>query len=81
MKGYCKCGKEIDEIEYTQFGMCEKCVDEEGCPECGYNWVEDELNKKNEYWRGYKQGYEDVLDDCKDGNWEEEPYRMEEDYD
>lgn len=25
MKGYCKCGKVIDEVEFTQFGMCEVC--------------------------------------------------------
>lgn len=27
MKGYCKCGKEIDEITYTQFGCCDDCSD------------------------------------------------------
>lgn len=25
MKGYCKCGTVIDEVEFTQFGMCEDC--------------------------------------------------------
>ena len=25
MKGYCNCRKEIDEVEYTQFGMCAEC--------------------------------------------------------
>ena len=25
MKGYCKCGKEIDETEFTQFGSCVDC--------------------------------------------------------
>ena len=25
MKGKCKCGKIIDEVEFTQFGMCQKC--------------------------------------------------------
>ncbi len=25
MKGYCKCGKEIDEVEFTQFGSCVEC--------------------------------------------------------
>lgn len=25
MKGYCGCGKEIDEVEFTQFGMCFEC--------------------------------------------------------
>lgn len=28
MKGYCKCGKVIDEIEFTQFGMCVECFKE-----------------------------------------------------
>ena len=29
MKGYCKCRKEIDEVEYFQFeGMCEECYNE-----------------------------------------------------
>lgn len=27
MKGYCKCGKVIDEVEFTQFSMCESCWD------------------------------------------------------
>jgi len=26
MKGYCpKCKEEVDEVEYTQFGMCVEC--------------------------------------------------------
>ena len=25
MKGYCECGKVIDEVEFTQFGMCKDC--------------------------------------------------------
>lgn len=25
MKGYCECGTEIDEVEFTQFGSCRKC--------------------------------------------------------
>ena len=25
MKGYCKCGKVIDEVEFSQFGMCIEC--------------------------------------------------------
>lgn len=25
MKGYCKCGKEIDETEFIQFSMCQEC--------------------------------------------------------
>lgn len=25
MKGYCKCREVIDEVEYSQFGMCPKC--------------------------------------------------------
>lgn len=25
MKGYCKCGKEIDEVEFTEFGSCREC--------------------------------------------------------
>ena len=25
MKGYCKCGKEIDEIEFTEFGSYKEC--------------------------------------------------------
>ena len=25
MKGYCKCGKVIDEVEFSQFGMCSVC--------------------------------------------------------
>lgn len=28
MKGYCKCGKVIDEVTFTQFGMCVACVKE-----------------------------------------------------
>ena len=31
MKGYCpKCGKEVDEVEYTQFGMCIECYKKKG---------------------------------------------------
>lgn len=25
MKGYCKCGKEIDEVQFSQFKMCSQC--------------------------------------------------------
>jgi len=25
MKGYCKCGKEIDETVFTEFGFCKEC--------------------------------------------------------
>ena len=25
MKGYCKCGAVIDEVTFTQFGMCDEC--------------------------------------------------------
>ena len=25
MKGFCSCGKIIDEVEYSQFGMCIYC--------------------------------------------------------
>ena len=25
MKGYCSCGKIIDEVEYSQFGICIYC--------------------------------------------------------
>lgn len=25
MKGYCKCGKVIDEVEFTKFGSCREC--------------------------------------------------------
>ena len=25
MKGKCKCGKIIDEVEFTQFGICVEC--------------------------------------------------------
>lgn len=25
MKGYCKCGVEIDEVQFSQFKMCPKC--------------------------------------------------------
>lgn len=25
MKGYCKCGKEIDETEFTRFDSCREC--------------------------------------------------------
>jgi hypothetical protein len=28
MKGYCKCGKIIDEVTFTQYGMCEECLRE-----------------------------------------------------
>ena len=27
MKGYCTCGKVIDEAEYTELGMCEDCFE------------------------------------------------------
>lgn len=38
MKGYCICGQVIDEVEFTQFGMCEKCYNKKQikikCPLC-----------------------------------------------
>ena len=65
MKGYCKCGKEIDEVEFTQFdGMCEEC----------YSII-------NDYWRGYEKGYQDALDDCKEEENDGEHYNINEDYD
>jgi len=28
MKGYCPiCNKDMDEVEFTQFGMCRKCFE------------------------------------------------------
>ena len=29
MKGYCTCGAEMDEVQFTQFGKCEKCYMED----------------------------------------------------
>ena len=41
--------------------------------------------EESDYWRGYKQGYKDALDDTKDGDWDEElnatRWIMNEDYD
>ena len=53
MKGYCECGNIIDEVEFTQFGMCEGCYKKdsggnEPCPICfgdkldDLNQIEDE---------------------------------------
>lgn len=40
MKGYCTCGTEIDEVQFTQFGKCEKCYMED----------EEKNRKQREYY-------------------------------
>lgn len=47
MRGSCKCGIEIDEVEFTQFGMCTSCFTiklKEEKIECDLN--EDRLHEK-----------------------------------
>jgi hypothetical protein len=36
LKGYCKCGAVMDEVQFSQFKMCEKCYmeEEENCSTC-----------------------------------------------
>ena len=65
MKGYCKCGVEIDEVEFTELGMCLACYTIEA--------------RQSGYDEGYTDALWDVSDDDNDGD--HEPYHMEEDYD
>ena len=65
MKGYCKCGEVMDEVEYTQFGMCSACY--------STNEIREAYN------RGYSDALFDYNIDDNDGD--HEPYIMEDDYD
>jgi len=68
MKGYCKCGTEIDETGWTQFGMCYEC------------WVKDRIT--DAYNRGYSDALFDYNYEADyDNDGDHEPYRMEDDYD
>jgi len=68
MKGYCKCGSEIDEIEFTELGMCLECYT---------------INTHNDsYKQGYTDALFDICDgdevDDNDGDW---VLHIEDDYD
>jgi len=57
IKGYCPiCNKVIDEVEYTQFGMCEGCYREKNgkfdqCLNCGCTKFECKKCFNNEFYR------------------------------
>jgi len=39
------------------------------------------MEKSKDYWRGYKEGYQNALDDCREKDNEGEHYDMNEDRD
>ena len=66
MKGFCKCGTIIDEVVYTELGMCQQCYYMEELFK-GWKKFKCEL----EYKKGYKKGYLDAMKEIKECEDEE----------